>query len=196
MKPRLVALVPAGGESRRMGSNKLALPWGEGTILSHLVDQLTPSVERTIVLLGPRSHELVSTLPSNVEAVMLQEQTPDMRSTIERGIDCLSDETDDVGVLIMLADQPHVKASIVDHLARQFDEASGSILIPTFAGKRGHPIILPLRFLRELKELPVDRGLDALIRARLADQRLVPLTDAGILADLDTPSDYERYRPQ
>ena len=56
----IFALIPAAGESRRMGRPKLALPLGEKTVLEHVLDALRHAqVDHMLVVIGPHVAELL-----------------------------------------------------------------------------------------------------------------------------------------
>src|SRR3989338_6179724 len=49
MVERLTGVILAGGVSRRMGQEKAFLPWGDVTLLEHIIDTLRPAVDEIIV---------------------------------------------------------------------------------------------------------------------------------------------------
>ena len=68
--PAAAAVVLAGGRSRRMGTDKAALSWGDGTLLEHVVGVLAGAVTGPLVTVGtagaPRT---VTGFPGRVVAV-------------------------------------------------------------------------------------------------------------------------------
>ena len=59
------ALILAAGESRRMGTQKLLLPYGESTVVEAIVrTALDSSVDGTIVVLGADKEQVRKTLQS------------------------------------------------------------------------------------------------------------------------------------
>ena len=68
----------------------------------------------------------------------------------------------------------------------------GTIVVPTYAGRRGHPVWLAWLHVEALCRIPADQGLNSYIRSRAADVAEVPWSTSEILLDLDTPEDYER----
>jgi molybdenum cofactor cytidylyltransferase len=197
MTGRVIALIPAGGESRRMGTNKLALPWRDGKILTHLVGQLTPLVNRTIVLLGPRSAPLRSEISPLAEVYTTLGQTPDMRSTIEFGLKSLEKEDPTgTGVFIALADQPHIGTHLIKRMITTFRNQPSSLVIPTVDGRNAHPIIIPLVVLRTLPMLDSKLGLNTLVRSHASKTIFLPVDDPTILIDIDEPADYDRLWQQ
>jgi molybdenum cofactor cytidylyltransferase len=66
-------------------------------------------------------------------------------------------------------------------------------LVPVFAGKRGHPVILDLaRYRVEIEGLTGEKGLKPVVRGHPDDTLELTIEDERILRDLDTPEDYER----
>ena len=195
MTPRVIALIPAGGESRRMRENKLALPWKNATILTHLVGQLAPLVDRTLVLLGPRSESLRSEIHAPAEIHATPGQTPDMRSTIEFGLTHLEQEDpNETGILIALADQPQIRRPLVEQMILLFRNQPMRLIVPTVDGKTAHPILIPLAILRELPGLQTHLGLNSLVRSHAPSTNFLPIDDPWMLLDIDEPADYDRLR--
>lgn len=50
LKTLTTGILLAGGMSRRMGTDKAALPWGEGTLLTHKVQQIKPHVDEILII--------------------------------------------------------------------------------------------------------------------------------------------------
>src|SRR4051812_30349558 len=92
-KPRTFALIPAPGKSARMGRPKLALPLGGCTILERVIAALRGAgVDTVLVVLAPHSHDLIDLArATGAEVLALPEETPDMRATVERGLDWLAE---------------------------------------------------------------------------------------------------------
>ncbi|MBX9654172.1 nucleotidyltransferase family protein [bacterium] len=197
-KARIFAIVLAGGESRRMGTNKLALPLGGKSVLRRIVDQLNQSaLDRVMVILGPTARDQSEDVPPPAAALNLSKQTSDMRSTLAEGLQQLvRDETpnDEDGVLVVLGDQPTIRAAIVNQLCDCYRVNSGNIIVASFHGKRGHPSLLPWKLLRSMENLPPDQGLNSLIRTN--EERVIALevNDLAVLEDLDVPADYDALK--
>ncbi len=84
----IYGLVPAAGKSTRMGRPKLALPLGGRTILECVLAALREAgIEKTLVVVGPHVPELVPPATNaGAHVCLLTEETPDMRTTVERGL--------------------------------------------------------------------------------------------------------------
>src|SRR6266851_5438031 len=141
----MIALIPAAGHSMRMGRPKLALPLGDRTVLECVVQTLkAASVSDVVVVLGPHVSELVSLAEgAGAHPVMLAESTPDMRTTVQRGLDWIEQtiqpKPGDAWLLVP-ADHPAMDVDAIRNLIAEYQKQSRcSIAVPTFAGKRGHP---------------------------------------------------------
>lgn len=196
------AMLPAAGKSSRMGRPKLALPLGERTILEHVLAALRQAeVTHPIVVLGPHVRELTPLAEgAGAHVCHLAEETADMRATVEQGLTWLEEQfqprPDDVWLLIP-ADHPTLAPSVIRQLeqARQ-NHLERSIFVPTFHGRRGHPLALNWQHVEGIRAHVAGEGLNSYIRKHFAEVWEVPVENETILWDLDTPEDYERLRRQ
>ncbi|MFO0945851.1 MAG: nucleotidyltransferase family protein [Planctomycetota bacterium] len=196
--PRFFALVPAAGLGRRMGTQKLALKLGSQTVLERVVASLQgASVDAVLVVLGASNQSLASLVPSPVRLLQLDFDTPDMRATVMLGIRHLEREiviSEQDALLLALGDQPTLHRDVVRGLMAEHRGDPSRIRMPTFQGKRGHPLLLPWRFLGDLENIPPDQGLNALVKRNENAISEMPVDDADVLEDLDDPGDLERHR--
>src|SRR5436190_21295553 len=90
---RTFALLPAAGKSTRMGRPKLALPLGERTVLERVLDVLRAAqIADTLVVLGPHGSALKPVAEvAGAHVLLLAEETPEMRATIQHGLEWLQD---------------------------------------------------------------------------------------------------------
>ena len=197
-RPQIDAVIPAAGMSRRMGRPKLSLPLGTRTVLEHVLMAVQrPRLRSTVVVLGPASTKLAPLVLPPAVALCLPADTPDMRTTVFAGLTYLRSNhtlSDSDAFLLALGDQPGTKAELVDRLIEAYESHRGRIIVPTFNGKRGHPVLFPWLVMAELTELPPDCGLNELLRRD--PQRVVELAtdDEAVLEDLDDPDDYARHQ--
>jgi molybdenum cofactor cytidylyltransferase len=112
-----------------------------------------------------------------------------MGSSIRRGLREI--RPDCHGILIALGDQPLLKTRTINALIRTFNQAKGGIIIPSFRGTRGHPVIFHRRFKRELLNLKGDVGGRSIIEGHPGDVRVVPVKSIGVIKDVDTWSAYK-----
>jgi molybdenum cofactor cytidylyltransferase len=110
-----------------------------------------------------------------------------MTTSFQAGIRALP--SDVTALVVCLVDHPLVSARTVVELLRHAD--ASDIVVPTFEGRRGHPVVFSPSFMRAILELPADRGVNSLIReqGRVLE---IPVPDPGIVTDIDTPGELGR----
>jgi molybdenum cofactor cytidylyltransferase len=195
----IVAVVPAAGHSTRMGCPKLSLPLGDCTILERVVAALrSGGADDVVVVIGPHVPELIPLAEaSGANVCRLAEPTPDMRTTVERGLRWVEDHIHPTPAawLLVPADHPALEPRAIRELCGTFlRDPSQSILVPVFGGRRGHPALVAWRHVAGIRALPLNRGIDTYFREHATDVGEVAVSSAGVLCDLDTPEDYERLR--
>jgi molybdenum cofactor cytidylyltransferase len=196
------AVLPAAGKSSRMGRPKLALPLGERTMLEHVLAALRQAeVAHPIVILGPHVRELAPLAQeAGAHVCQLAEETADMRTTVERGLNWLEERfqprPEDAWLLVP-ADHPTLAPSVIRQLeqARQ-NHPERSIFVPTFHGRRGHPLVLSWQHVDGIHAHTADEGLNSYVRKHSVQVWEVMVESETILWDLDTPEDYERLLRQ
>jgi molybdenum cofactor cytidylyltransferase len=189
----LVAILAA-GESKRMGQPKLCLPWGDTTILGHLLAQWREAGAANILVVhGPGE------TPVSRELDRLGVANRIVNSAMERGMmgsiitaaaSAMTDKTL-THLVISLGDQPRVRIETLRELLRACDEAPGQVIRLIHDGKAGHPLALPATMLPELSATPAATLRDFL-RLKEMPSRDLTSGDFGILLDVDTPDDYRR----
>ena len=135
------AIVPAGGNSTRMGRPKLTLPLGNTTVIGRVVSTLRAGgVERIVVVVGPHVNELIPLAQAaGADVLALSEPTPDMRTTVERGLEWIGKRCCPAmhdWWFLAPADHPAFAASVISNLLSMSDEARRSIIVPTHNGQR------------------------------------------------------------
>ena len=189
----LVAILAA-GESKRMGRPKLCLPWGETTILGHILAQWREAGAVNILVVHapgetPVSHEL-DRLGVASRIVNHAMERGMMGSVITAAGHAQYDKSL-THLLIALGDQPHVQATTLREFLRACENSPGELVRIVHEGKAGHPIALPAEILPELITTRAATLRDFL---RLKEMPTRDLTsgDSGVLLDVDTLDDYHR----
>ncbi|WP_296943156.1 nucleotidyltransferase family protein [uncultured Massilia sp.] len=88
--------------------------------------------------------------------------------------------------LVALGDMPHVAPATLDALVAAL-AAGAPIAAPVMDGRRGNPVGFGRVHLDALLALRGDQGARALLRAAAVTE--IPVDDAGIFRDVDTPAD-------
>jgi molybdenum cofactor cytidylyltransferase len=183
-----------------MGQPKLSLLLGDRPILHWTIASLRDAgASPVVVVVAPHVRELVEVAKSaGAVAILLATETPDMRATIEAGLEWFEasrNPTTADAWLLCPADHPVLDPPSVQALiAARDNDPVHSIFVPTFEGRRGHPALIGWGHVGGIRELPPNTGINVYLRRQASVIREVPVPSATILVDLDTPADYERLK--
>jgi molybdenum cofactor cytidylyltransferase len=186
----ITAVILAAGESKRMKTQKLLLPYGEGTVVESVVRAaLDSSVDGVLVVLGADGDEIREKLGAvEVDFVVNENYREGMLSSIQAGFGALPEKVR--AAVLMLGDQPAVTAEANDELIARYRETRKGIVIPTHGGRRGHPVVIDTKYKKEIAGLDPEAGLRRLRLDHPDDVLEVELPFPEILKDIDTPEDY------
>lgn len=96
-----------------------------------------------------------------------------------------------VGCLVCPGDLPGLAIETVARCLTAFAETSDALILATYRGRPGHPLILPMSIVDEVLTWPATARLNTL-RQREADRLvLVETDDPGTVHDVDTPRDLD-----
>ncbi len=191
------AVIPAAGHSRRMGQHKLLMPWGDGTIIQHVLNAWqASSVNQIVVVVREDDSRLVEVCrAAGIEPVVANEPPPEMKDSIALALwhieRTFSPSAADVWLLAP-ADMPGISSRVIDRLLAAHDAASPQILVPTFNQRRGHPVLFPWPIAAEVHSLADDQGVNVLVVRH--NYFPVPCDKRAVIEDLDTPEDYRRLQ--
>jgi molybdenum cofactor cytidylyltransferase len=181
------AILLAAGRSSRMGAFKPLLPFGNKTVIECCIDSLrNGGVETIVVVLGHRADDVRKKL-TGVRFAINPDPDSEMGASIAVGLREIPENTQ--AILIALADHPAVPASVVASVIEEWVEGA-SIVIPTWQGRGGHPVLVDLRFRSELLNLTESGGLRALFESHREAVRRVAVESPFIARDMDTWDDY------
>lgn len=194
---RLFAIIPAAGHSRRMGRAKLLLPLGSGTVIGRLLSVLKrPEISDTLVVLRAADEPLrAAVVAGGARPIQPEVDPPDMRQSVAAALTDLAHTDrpeDDDGWLLVPADHPLLDPRVMDQLLARWQDEACRMLVPTHAGRRGHPTLFRWSFAREVAGLPANAGLNRLLQQHAACITELPVDSPSVITDLDTPEDYER----
>jgi molybdenum cofactor cytidylyltransferase len=185
---RVCGLVLGAGGSRRLGRPKQLLPFGDGTLLGHVVGVARAcDFDQLVVAIGGASDEVRARVDlSGADVVVNDAFGKGCSSSIAAALRVL-DERCDVLVL-MLGDQPGVTAETVAALLAGRGDAP--LAVCRYDDGRGHPIAFDRSVFASLADLHGDKGVWRLLDQAGDDVVEVPVP-GPIPLDVDTAADYE-----
>ncbi len=180
-------MILAAGASQRMGTPKALLAWNGTTLLQFTLQQArAAAVGDIVVVLGPATRHLEDSLGNSRVTLNLNPETG--RSTsIRLGTEAMSDDVE--AVIIQSVDQP----CLADVLNALFEATAqgADIVVPTYRGRRGHPICLAGRLLPELRAVTEkEEGLRSVVRRHAERLVEVPVDSESVLWNLNDPAAY------
>jgi molybdenum cofactor cytidylyltransferase len=188
----ICAIVLAAGCSSRMGVQKLLLPFGQATVISHIVGQVTASmVKKTYVVVGHQAREVTCELAGSTALIINnKEYTSGMLSSFRAGLRHIARQFS--GILVVLGDQPTITSAIIDEIILASRATEKKIIVPVYKGRRGHPIIISTEYRDAILSNYDDVGLRGVLREHEEDVFEVNVSNPAVCADMDYPADYQR----
>ena len=180
------------GESRRMGELKALLNLNGERIINKLLNEYLKSFLTELVLvLGYKANDIKQAIElesGKLKFVVNNEYKKEMFSSIQRGVSAISGAD---AILIGLIDHPFIDKKIINTLILNYKDEE--ILIPSFKGRKGHPIIIPFYLKKEILGAdPLNYSLRDITSMHKDKVRTIEMQTDKILFDMDTREDYER----
>lgn len=188
---KIWAIVLAAGKSTRMKKQKMLLPFNGKTIVESVIQKIHPVLKsNVVVVLGSHYNEIKQRISNlQVASCFNKNFEAGMLSSVICGFNALPDDTE--AAMVFLGDQPQISTDVIQKVAEAWKKSGKGIVIPTFNGKRGHPVLIETKYKSEIKELDSSKGLRQLMVENLNDIAEVEMAQPEILRDIDTPEDYE-----
>ena len=187
----ICAIVLAAGQSRRMGAQKLLLPFAGQTVIGHVVDQVLQSRAGPVfVVVAQQGGAIAEALTLKPIVVVPNPGAEgDMLSSVRAGLRALPADCE--AVVVVLGDQPLVSSQVIRQVI-EVNENAGKIVVPTCDGQRGHPLFFSRDYFGEVLTCYDGIGLRGLVQAHPDEVREVNVDSPSVLEDMNYPDDYQR----
>lgn len=191
---RTSAIILAAGTSTRMGAVKQLLRLDDRPLLQHVLDHVCASgVSEIVLVLGASAEAIRREIdPHNSRVVINDAYLQGMGTSLKTGLSAVEPEAE--AAIIVLADQPFVQPATLDRLITEHRRSKAQIVIPTYRGFRGNPILLDRSVFPEVMALNGDIGCRAIFGSHVEGIVKLPVDDVGILLDIDRQSDLKALR--
>lgn len=192
MRESVSAILLAAGESTRMGRLKQLLPWDGRPLILWQVQQLQQAgAGQVIVVLGYAAAEIEPSVDSSGASFVINDRYHEGRaSSLRAGAAALAANAG--AVIVASVDQPR-PAWLVRKLIDAWRESRAAIVVPRFAQRRGHPVLLDATLLPELATVSEeDLGLRAVMQRHYGATIEVSVDTDSVDVDLNLPADYDR----
>lgn len=188
-----------------MGKPKMLLPWGQTTILGHVIETLLHSGLNRIVVVTGGDKELVDLLASQFGAVSVYNEdyeNGEMLSSIQCGlrhiIKFFNNVNTDIArenALVCLGDQPQIREDVVRLILDRLSSNGTELIVPSYSMHRGHPWLISSRYWNEILEMKYPQTARDFLNMHNNEIDYVNVTDPSTISDVDTPEDYLNSRP-
>lgn len=192
----IAAIILAAGQSKRMGQPKMLLPWGHLTVIEQVVSTFLEAGIEDIVVVTGGTRERVDAAIKHYP--VRREHNPgyeigEMLSSLHCGLRAMKAEAE--AVLIGLGDQPQVESGTVRQIREAYLERRSPLLVPSFQRRRGHPWLVGRALWDELLTMKSPESPRDFLNRHATHIDYLNMDSPSILADLDTPQDYQTSRP-
>jgi len=184
------AVILAAGESKRMGYPKMLLPFHDSTMIECVIASVTKSnVNKILIVLGAEKDTLTQLADKLLIEYCLNENYKEgMLSSVQCGFKNLPSACK--ASFVFQGDQPLITFNTIDTLINAYKSSGRGIIIPVYKNKRGHPILIDMKYRSEIDKLSHTKGLRSLSYKFSYDVLEVETDESGILRDFDT---FEQY---
>lgn len=184
----LAAAILAAGESRRMGEAKALASFQGQTFIEHLLEATRhPRIGLTRIVLGANAEEIRSKLAVDPATIVVNPDWPKGQlSSLQAAIRSLPPKITE-GLVLCPVDHPLVSADLIAKLIEAFDVSGKAIIIPTFRGRRGHPVIFRSTLYDELLRAPMEVGARQVVWAHAEEIKEVATEEEGVILNLNDP---------
>lgn len=196
MRKFISGLILGAGASSRFGQPKQLLPFRGGTLLGWVISQAgrADGLDEVIVVLGRAADEIRERVNfGNVKVVDNPVFGEGCASSYRAGISAINPAS--AAIMIILGDQPGVEPEIINSVAETWRQGDGLIVLASYQGRKGHPMLFAKPLFDRLVRLHGDKAAWKIVDANpdlLREARF----DRPFPEDIDTREDFQRIAQQ
>jgi len=187
---KIWSIILAAGESKRMGFPKMLLKFNGKAMIEKVLDNVAESdADGILVVLGAGSEDLTDIVRKyDVKYCYNKNYRAGMLSSVQCGFKDLPSDTD--ATLVFQGDQPFITPAVINMVINAYKTSEKGIVIPVYSGKRGHPLLLDIKYSDQIEGLDPSIGLRSITYLNSSDVLEIETNEPGILRDFDTYEDY------
>jgi molybdenum cofactor cytidylyltransferase len=193
----IAALVLAAGGSSRLGAPKQLLPWGDTTLLGHVLKMLRDlPFDEIFVVIGASGDEILEKVDlSDVIVIENPEWEEGMASSLRVGLDAANRLSRAEAAAIFLGDQPDISEEVVIGLIEARRSTKRQAIVPKYRYAWGNPVVVERSLWPRLMCLEGDEGAKRLLQAH-PDWVHEVWFEQRPPRDIDTRADFDDLRPR
>ncbi len=175
-------IILAAGLSKRAQTYKMTLKVGEKTILGSCIEKMGSVCSRIIVVGGYKFEYILPIIKMYPKAELIFNNNYEhgMYSSIKKGLEHIKSDR----FFLTPGDYPLISSDVYKIML----DTCGDIIIPTYKGQKGHPVLMKSYLIKEILQNTKCSNLREFINSKKPIKIEVPYK--GILMDVDTMEDY------
>ena len=189
---RVAIILLSGGSSLRMGTPKALLNFAGKTFIEKIVaDYREIGCDPIIVVTGEHTDVIRKVVDSyNILCVVNDHPESGPFSSLKIGVNVLS--RDCAGFFVAPVDHPAVAVQTLRRMLQRWQSNSQQAIKPTYRGSGGHPVLMGRKWIKYIQEWPISSNLRRLMREKSDNVINLPISDPGILINVDSKDDYHK----
>ncbi|WP_209123759.1 NTP transferase domain-containing protein [Alkalihalobacillus sp. BA299] len=194
----ICAVILAAGCSTRMGSPKQLVSIDDKYMLEHVIERVAwHPFEKIRVVIGHHAKTIQQSIQltdPRIEWTVNQEYKKGQSTSFQLAFVNLPSSIS--SVMIFLGDQPFIKNNTISYIMKvgsnhRQRKSSPVVIRPTYKNQVGHPVFFKHYEKLDLSSVIGDSGGQKLMKS-IKEKIYLPVSDAFITFDVDTPADYGR----
>lgn len=193
--PNIAIVILAAGASKRMGTPKQLLKWGDQTLIENSIKEAQGANSKSVlVVLGANFDLIKNHIRDDSQITILNNPhwEQGLGTSIAIAVEHLQNSNSSVdGVLITLCDQPLITSDYLGLLISKFQSGKNQIIATSYGrGKQGVPVLFDKVYFNELLGLNDDQGARDILKRQA--NNVIGVTPPESNVDLDTKEDYSK----
>ena len=191
----IASVILSAGASARMGTPKANLKIGNTTFINSILIKLHSCGTAGIYIVTGYHHRQISQALDSINHCKILHNTnaeQGQLSSLQLAIRNFDRQI--TGMLVVLVDHPLVREDTYRELLKSARVNPQAIIIPVYQQQRGHPVYFGRKYFQALLETPLNLGAREVIKKNIQSVYSLPVSDPGIVQDIDTPDDLIKYR--
>lgn len=186
----IAGVVLAAGASSRLGRPKQLLSFRGRPLLEHTLAFVAElGLDEVVVVLGGSAEAILERIVLHgARPVINPDYAAGQSTSLKAGLAAVEERAD--AVIFLLGDQPLLPPEVVPALIERYQAGDAAIVVPSYGGTRGNPVLFDRLVFPLLHGLEGDQGARPILRARADLVREAPVDAAAPPADIDTWEDY------
>ena len=188
----IAGIILASGFSRRLGKEKLLLKVKGISMVEKVIRAAQSSQIDELILIYQKDEIREIAKKYGIKTIYNQHADKGQSAAVKLGVKASHPDSD--GFMFLVGDQPYLNSSTINKLIEVFKREKRSIVVPTYNGKRGNPVIFPSTLKDDLLRLEGDCGGRKIIETMKDGVKLVSIEEGIEGTDIDTREEYEECR--